>query len=53
MTSIIILGMIAVLAIAGFLILLEGFLNRNEEFLEVEEWHNFRSAFDQSNKGEK
>ena len=53
MTSIIILGMIAVLAIAGFLILLEGFLNRNEEFLEVEEWQDFRSAFDQSNKGEK
>jgi len=50
---IIVLGIIAVLAITGFLILLEGFLNRNDEFIEIEEWHNFRNSFNHSNKGEK
>jgi hypothetical protein len=53
MTMPMILAMIAVLAIFGFAILLESFLNRNDEFIEVKEWHNFRNAFNQSNKGEK
>jgi len=53
MTMMIILAMIAVFAIFGFLVLLESFLNRNDEFIEVKEWHNFRNAFNHSNKGEK
>ena len=53
MTIIIILSIIGVVAIGGFMILLESFLNRNDEFIEVKEWHNFRNAFNQSNKGEK
>ena len=53
MTIIIILSLIAVSAIGGFLVLLEGFLNRNDEFIEVKEWHNFRNSFNQTNKGEK
>ena len=53
MTTIIILAIIAVSAISGFLVLLEGFLNRNDEFIEVKEWHNFRNSFNQTNKGEK
>ena len=50
---IILLSIIAVCTIGGFMILLESFLNRNDEFIEVKEWHNFRNAFNQSNKGEK
>ena len=53
MNTIIILAIIAVSAIGGFAILLESFLNRNDEFIEVKEWHNFRNAFNHSNKGEK
>lgn len=53
MTTIIILSLIGVSAIGGFLILLESFLNRNDEFIEVKEWHNFRNSFNHSNKGEK
>ena len=53
MTTIIIFSLIGVAAIAGFLILLESFLNRNDEFIEVKEWHNFRNSFNQTNKGEK
>ena len=50
MTTIIILSIIGVAG--GFFILLESFLNRNDEFIEVKEWHNFRNSFNQSNKGE-
>jgi len=53
MTISMILAMVAVFAIFGFLVLLESFINRNDEFIEVKEWHNFRNAFKQSNKGEK
>ena len=52
MTTIIILSLIGVAGIVGFLILLESSLNRNDEFIEVKEWHNFRNSFNQSNKGE-
>ena len=53
MTTSMIIAIIATVAIFGFLILLESFLNRHEEFQEVKEWHNFRNAFDTSKKGEK
>ena len=53
MTIIIILSLIGVSSIGGFMILLESFLNRNDEFIEVKEWHNFRNSFNQTNKGEK
>jgi hypothetical protein len=53
MTISMILATIAVFAIFGFLVLLELFINRNDEFIEIKEWHNFRNSFNQSNKGEK
>lgn len=46
-------GFLTVATIFFFLIWIEGKANRNDEFIEVKEWHNFRNAFDQSNKGEK
>jgi hypothetical protein len=53
MAILIIFSTIIISCIMASLIALENFLNRNDEFPEVKEWHNFRSAFDQSNKGEK
>jgi hypothetical protein len=53
MTISMIIAIIATVAIFAFLLLLDGFLNRHEEFQEVRDWHNFRNAFDTSKKGDK
>jgi len=53
MTEMLILGSVIVFASFFFILWIDSILSSNDEFLEVEEWQNFRSAFDQSNKGEK
>jgi len=53
MLEMMILGSVIVFASFFFILWVESVFNSNNEFLEVEEWQDFRSAFDQSNKGEK
>lgn len=53
MLEIFLLGFAIVTVLFIVISWLEGVANRNDEFLEVKEWHNFRNAFNKSNKGEK
>lgn len=46
-------GFLTVSAMFFIILWMEGRANRNDEFNTVKDWHNFRNAFDQSNKGEK
>ena len=49
--AIAILSTFTLIAVFAFITWLDAFLNRNEEFASVEEWHNFRNAL--SDKGDK
>jgi len=51
MTTLIIGGILVVLALFIFAIFLDELLNKNDDFISVKEWHNFRNSFDKSKGG--
>lgn len=53
MLEIITVGFFTISIIFFIILWIDNCVNRNDEFIEVKEWHNFRNAFNQSNKGEK
>ena len=53
MFEIMAVGFFTVSIIFFIILWVDDYANRNDEFFSVKEWHNFRNAFNQSNKGEK
>ena len=50
MLEIILIGFAVVIAAFAFVTWLDNYLNRNDEFISVKDWHDFQNSMKKGNK---